>query len=268
MSPRLGVGAVGDIRARPVDMRLAVATAVAWAALALCLGRPFGAVLVVACTGLTLGLVGICLSREGHDRGRPPPTRVRVLPALAAAGFCGALVLLPYAGRLWQARASPLVALASDRAAVTAELTVSADPHQLAATGVAGVPRVAVATTAAAIDAAGRRWRLHAPILVLAPSAGWRGVLPGQRVLVGGTLQRSLDRGATGAVLFAERSPQLVGAPPWWQRAAGRVRDSLRQAAAPLPAEERGLLPGLVDGDTSALDPVLADRFRVAGLTR
>ena len=29
----------------------------------------------------------------------------------------------------------------------------------------------------------------------------------------------------------------------------------------------RGLLPGLVDGDTSELDPVLAERFRVAGLT-
>jgi competence protein ComEC len=34
-----------------------------------------------------------------------------------------------------------------------------------------------------------------------------------------------------------------------------------------LPSEERGLLPGLVDGDTNGLDPVLAERFRVAGLT-
>src|SRR4249920_3689957 len=29
----------------------------------------------------------------------------------------------------------------------------------------------------------------------------------------------------------------------------------------------RGLLPGLVDGATSGLDPVLAQRFQVAGLT-
>jgi competence protein ComEC len=34
-----------------------------------------------------------------------------------------------------------------------------------------------------------------------------------------------------------------------------------------LPDQERGLLPGLVDGDTSGLDPVLAERFRLAGLT-
>jgi competence protein ComEC len=34
-----------------------------------------------------------------------------------------------------------------------------------------------------------------------------------------------------------------------------------------LPPAERGLLPGLVDGDTSNLDPVLIDRFRAAGLT-
>ncbi|HEY7009755.1 MAG TPA: ComEC/Rec2 family competence protein, partial [Jatrophihabitantaceae bacterium] len=40
-----------------------------------------------------------------------------------------------------------------------------------------------------------------------------------------------------------------------------------RAAAGVLPAEERGLLPGLVDGDTNGLDPVLAERFRVAGLT-
>lgn len=45
------------------------------------------------------------------------------------------------------------------------------------------------------------------------------------------------------------------------------MRAGLRQAAAGLPAQPRGLLPGLVDGDTSQLDPVLADRFRVAGLT-
>ncbi|HEY2983395.1 MAG TPA: ComEC/Rec2 family competence protein, partial [Jatrophihabitantaceae bacterium] len=38
-------------------------------------------------------------------------------------------------------------------------------------------------------------------------------------------------------------------------------------ASSGLPALPRGLLPGLIDGDTSGLDPVLAERFRIAGLT-
>ena len=80
-------------------------------------------------------------------------------------------------------------------------------------------------------------------------------------------MQPSLDAGSTGATLFAQRPPELVGRPPWWQRVAGRVRAGLREASTVLPVEERGLLPGLVDGDTNGLDPVLVERFRVAGLT-
>jgi len=59
----------------------------------------------------------------------------------------------------------------------------------------------------------------------------------------------------------------LIGSPPWWQRAAAVVRASLRHAVSGLPPEERGLLPGLIDGDTTNLDPVLAEHFRLAGLT-
>jgi competence protein ComEC len=67
--------------------------------------------------------------------------------------------------------------------------------------------------------------------------------------------------------LFAQTGPIRIGSPPWWQRAAGAVRSSLRRAASGLPADARGLLPGLVDGDTANLDPVLAEHFRLAGLT-
>ena len=34
-----------------------------------------------------------------------------------------------------------------------------------------------------------------------------------------------------------------------------------------LPSDERGLLPGLVEGDTSRLDPRLQQDFRRTGLT-
>ncbi len=265
-SSRGGLDPGTDRTPRGVDVRLAGGAAVAWLTLAVCLGRSVAVVLGAAAAGAGLGVLGLRRAGE-RSAGRSLSVAARLVPAVAATGFCVALVLLSYAGRLWQARAAPLSALARQHADVTAELTVSADPRPLAPTGVAGVPRVAVGTTASEFDAAGQRWRLRAPVLVLAPATGWRAVLPGQRVRIEGTLQPSLDRGSTGATLFAERPPRLIGRPPWWQRAAGRVRAALRRAAGPLPSEERGLLPGLVDGDTSGLDPVLADRFRVAGLT-
>jgi competence protein ComEC len=48
---------------------------------------------------------------------------------------------------------------------------------------------------------------------------------------------------------------------------AGAIRLRLRAAASHLPGDQRGVLPGLVDGDTSLLQPDLADAFEKAGLT-
>lgn len=241
----------------PTDVRLATATGAAWLTLAFCLDRSVAWVLVVAGLAIAVGLVALRAARSWH----------RAAPAVAAAGFCTALVLVPFAGRLWQAGTSPLVRIAQARVAVGAELTVAGDPHVLAATGVAGSPRVAVSTDADDLDVGGRRWTVSGPVLVLAPAPQWAEVLPGQRVRIDGTLQPSLDAGSTGATLFAQKPPVLLGRPPWWQRGAGTVRGALRKASSGLPGEERGLLPGLIDGDTNGLDPVLAERFRVAGLT-
>ena len=92
-------------------------------------------------------------------------------------------------------------------------------------------------------------------------------MLPGQRLRVDGALQPQLGGGSLSVTLFQHGAPRRLGRPPWWQRLAGHIRDGLRRAARVLPDPERGLLPGLVDGDTSRLDPVLAQNFRTAGLT-
>jgi competence protein ComEC len=241
-----------------VDVRLAVGTAVAWLALEACAGRSALAVLLAGSAAVAVGVAAVL--RAGRRAGGPAA-------AVGLVGFCVAMLLLPYAGRLAVVRASPLTALAASGSAVTLELVVTADPKMLAATGVAGVPRVAVATSAVLVSAAGRRWTSGGDVLVLAPAAPWREVLPGQRVQVDGTLAPSLDPGSLSVTLFARAPPVLIGRPPWFQRMAGRVRAGLRSAAASLPPAERGLLPGLVDGDTAGLDPVLVERFRVAGLT-
>jgi competence protein ComEC len=192
---------------------------------------------------------------------------VRGAAAVALVAFCVTLVLIPLAGRLARSRASPLTELAQRRASVTVELRVTADPRVLAANGVGGSPRVAVESAASSVTTAGRRIQAEGGVLVLATAAPWRDVLPGQRIRIDGTLSPSLDRRSMSVTLFADSAPLLIGSPPWWQRAAGTIRSSLRRAAAGLPPDTRGLLPGLVDGDTAGLDPVLAEHFRLAGLT-
>ena len=113
----------------------------------------------------------------------------------------------------------------------------------------------------------GGRCRLRDRCWCSAPAAAWRTVLPGQRVRLDGRLEPPLSGGLLAATLSARTDPVLLGRPPPWQRVAGAVRAGLQRASAGLPELARGLLPGLVDGDTSRLDPVLANRFQTAGLT-
>jgi competence protein ComEC len=111
-------------------------------------------------------------------------------------------------------------------------------------------------------------WRpADSPILVLSYGSGWDGLLPGQHIDVSGRLSPPRHGDDVAAVLDARAAPMRVGRPPWWERAAGRVRLSLRRACGGLPTDARGLLPGLVDGDTSAVPADLQTDMRVTGLT-
>jgi competence protein ComEC len=239
-----------------VDLRLASGAAGAWAASLWALTASARPVLAVAGVALLIGAAGL---RLGRRRAAP-----RVV---GLVGCCIAVVLAPLAVRLHQAQHGDLVRLAVARTEVTAELRVSADPRLLAATGAAGAARVAVPARLTALWLAGRRTTVGGAVLVLAPAAGWRELLPGQRVRADARLAPPRPGDLLTATLSARGRPSLLGPPPWWQRSAARVRSGLQAAARALPDQERGLLPGLVDGDTSRLDPVLAERFRVAGLT-
>ncbi len=245
------------VAAPATDFRLAVGAGAAWLAVATALGQGARWTLIAALVIGVLGLLALGLvARLGP-----------IAASVALAAFCAVLALAPLSARLHRASSGPLTTLARARAAVTAELTVTADPRLLTAKGVAGSPRMAIDAHLRSAMVAGRTVRVSGSVLILGPAGAWTDVLPGQRVHLDGTLQPPLGNGLLQAVLVAEDAPELVGQPPWWQRGAGRVRESLRQASATLPRQPAGLLPGLVDGDTRDLDPVLAQRFRIAGLT-
>jgi len=243
--------------ARGVDLRLALGAGAAWLAVIAGLGWSPSRVAELGLSAIGVGALLLVLSRRGTAGAA----------AVALCAFCVALVSLPLAARLAQARDSPLAALARDRVAVTAEVVVSSDPRPLAATGPGGGARMAVDARVVSVAVAGHVTRVGGAVLVLGPAGGWRDVLPGQRVRLDARLQPPLSGDLLTAVLEDQADPVLIGHPPWWQRAAGTVRSSLRTASSGLPEQERGLLPGLIDGDTSGLDPVLSERFRTAGLT-
>lgn len=240
----------------PVDLRLAIGALAGWAAVLWGLGQSAVHVALAVAVMVLVGAVLLAAARWWQ-----------VLHIAAFAACCSAVLLAPLAVRLHLAHDGGLPRLARAGTEVTAELTVQGDPRSLAAHGTSASPRVAVDAQLRSVMVAGRRTKLSGAVLVLGPADAWRGVLPGQRVRIDGRLSPPLPGNLLAATILERGEPVLIGRPPWWQRCAGQLRSGLQRAAAGLPVLPRGLLPGLVDGDTSRLDPVLADRFRVAGLT-
>ena len=253
--PSASPPAVGSVAA-PLDMRLGVGAVAAWLAVSMTLGRSPVVALLVAVGSVLVGLAAWVAARQGGHG-----------TALTVAAFCVALVLLPLSARLARARDSPLAHLALSHANVTADLRVTSDPRPLTGGGPASAaPRVAIDADLTAARFADRTLVLDGRVIVFAPARTWRELIPGQLVRSRVRLAPAANAGLLSAIAAAQSAPERIGQPPWWQRAAVVVRSSLRQAASTLPAPVRGLLPGLVDGDTSELDPVLAEHFRTAGL--
>ena len=239
------------------DLRLAVGAVAAWIAAAIALSSgPLGAAVMAGVAGL-IGAAALALRHSARAIGA----------VIALAAFCVVLVLAPLSARLAVSHGSELAQLARARVDVTAEVTLTGDPRPLVAKGVAGSPRAIVDAHVDSVLVAGRPVDASGPVVILGPAGLWHDALPGQRLRLDATVQPPLDGDLLTATLLAQSDPQLIGQPPWWQRAAGRVRSSLRAASSTLPSEEAGLLPGLIDGDTTQLDPVLSEHFRIAGLT-
>jgi competence protein ComEC len=185
--------------------------------------------------------------------------------AVLLGAACGAIAT---AARVSVREAGPLAALVSRGATVHVDLVVRDDPRALR--GSRGLPPtylVAVDLTAVRTDHPATALRLDARALVLGGSAAWRSVLPGQRVSTSGRLLAPRGGDLRAAVLSVKEAPRLRGRPPWPQRAAGALRAGLQRACEPLPDQAGGLLPGLVVGDTSRLDPALEADFRTTGMT-
>lgn len=242
---------------QPLDLRLGLPALAAWAVA--WQGRLVPPA-TLASLGLLAALAGAALLLRTSSG--------RALVAAAVLG-CAAASALVTALHTQGRGSGPLVEAAARGAAVSAEVVLRDDPRSVTSSrAVLAVRSVVVARVEVRrVDVGGRRVLLRQPVLVLSEDASWLGLLPSQRVRVEGLL-RAAERGDdVAAVLSTRGPPQLIGEPSAVQRAAGRLRQGLRDAVARLPAAERGLLPGLVDGDTGQLDPALREDFRATGLT-
>ncbi len=253
--PTHAPGGAAETRA---DLRLVPAASAAWlGALAAGPGRSVPAV-ALAVAGALLGAAVLLLLR-------PVAAWALVLGATLA---CGGAVLAATTVRAVATGTGVVAALAQDRAVATVDLVVTGDPRVLPSDRFGpAAERVLVRARVHSVDARGHRWRTRVPVVVVAEAGEWAELLPSQQVRADVRLAPARPGDDTAALLLARGPPDEVGPPSRVQRVAGVLRAGLRDSVAGLPAAERGLLPGLVVGDTSAMPPGLVEDFRSAGLT-
>lgn len=244
---------------RRADVRMLVPALVGWALLATTLtwaATPRW----VACGVLTVVVAGVLA-------GGARAPRIRAAPGWGSAVLVlGVTLLLQVAGSGQHAlrAAGDLDDLSRARAVVTLDATVTSDPHVPPATG-GRAPLVMLRVAAHEVTGRGRTAGAHGPVAVRGPDSllavRWH-----DRVRLRGRLAPPQPGAGEVAVLRVSDVVVLEPAGPV-ARVAEHLRAGLRRAVDPTPADARGLLPGLVIGDTSRTPPELTEAMRATGMT-
>ncbi|WP_223252977.1 ComEC/Rec2 family competence protein [Arthrobacter sp. AFG7.2] len=260
---------------RRMDVRLAMPAAAVWAAALAGLWLQPAALAVLCCGCVAAGV--LMLKRPGRRsagfRGRRAPeagrepARRSFLATGAVALFLAAATAAHSAVAAGQRFEGPLAeAIASGKSAV-AVVEVAGAPRPLAAPGQAGPPeRWSVPVWTRDVSTGGVLLRTRAQLMVMGGGA-WGNVVPGQVLRAAGKL-RPADPGREEAgILAASAAPGKPGQSPILERSAKELRERFVAASSFLAPDPRGLLPGMVTGDTSALDEGLNNAMKVVGMT-
>lgn len=113
---------------------------------------------------------------------------------------------------------------------------------------------------------AGRRWASDSRLTVYGQGGGWSSVVPGQGLSLSGRLSQQPRGPIPVLVLHARSPPDVTSGAPWWYRAASTMRRELAISAADLEGDVRGLLAGLVVGDTSGISDGLDADAKATGI--
>ena len=244
---------------RVTDLRLLVPVLVAWGLVAALLGWPgwvAGAVLVVVGGGAAVGV-----ARRGRLGTAAPLVTLT----------CVATMLVVVALFAWTAvrESGPVRELAQERAVVTLVATVATDPHPVAggAGGAGSRPFVVVTLDVHEVTGRGLTTRVQSPVLLIGPPA-LMGLRWHERVRLVGRLGPT-DDPADDVVAIADSrgAVEVLARPGVVDRVAETVRARFAEATAGLPTDARGLLPGLVIGDTTRTPPDLTAAMQATGMT-
>ncbi|WP_137989355.1 ComEC/Rec2 family competence protein [Streptomyces vilmorinianum] len=258
----------------PADLRLVLPALAAWGAAALAVGATgwwvFAGVLT-STLGAAVLLATVVARGSPAGRGLRATAGAAVLLCAAAGAASGGL----HAADL---RRGPVPGLAAEYARADVEVTVTSDPRLTR-------PRIRgdrTAPVSVVLDGEATRIEAHhgavhrtrTPVLLIVPAGGaqreWLGLLPSTRLRTTARLAPPLrpeDRFAAVLRVDGAGPPRITGPPSAVQRTAGELRAGLRRATDGLAPDARALLPGLVVGDTSRIEPELSDAFEATDLT-
>ncbi len=226
------------------DVRLVPAAVVVWGVSAWLTTR--GSTPSVAVAAVAVVVAGVVLTRW-----RP----------LALVAGCLAIVAVSCAWRTSVAESSPLNELAERHRSGTFELAVSRDAIGFEQHG---APQAVVQVTVRRAEVAGQRVADagRATAFVEGDAAD---LVVGRHFTAVATLSPS-EHSREVAVLDVTRRGEVSAGATWWE-GAERLRQGMRDAAEPLPARPRALLPALVNGDDARVDAEMETDFQRSGLT-
>jgi len=233
----------------PLDLRLVAAALTGWFLAFVLVGFPGMAWWVSGALAgfLMLGLLVLW----GLGRGS------RVLLVVTACALVALSIALQYS----RSTAGEVLEHVDRGAELTA--VVTSEPRELPSAREGMPPRAVldVRLTAVGGDV------VATPATVFADALTWEGVRLGQSVEFRGTLRLGDPGDRSVVTVSASGEPTVLGEPSRGLRLAEHLRSGLREAVAGQPVDARGLLPGLVVGDTSELPADLEAAMKQVGLT-
>ncbi|MFC0482993.1 ComEC/Rec2 family competence protein [Pseudarthrobacter scleromae] len=274
----LGNGASpgGEAPRRRTDVRLAVPAVAVWAACIAGLWLQPVVLGALCCGSAAAGMLLICRSRQlcppGQRRGTAPGTertsgRRSFLSTSAAALFLAAAAAAHSAAGASQRFEGPLAEAVAAGKSVVAVVEVAGNPRALTAPGHAGTPeRWSIPVWTRDVSTGGVLLRTRAQLVVMG-GGDWGTVVTGQLVRATGKLRPPEQGTEEAAILAASSGPGQATGVPILEGSAKELREQFVAASSFLAPDPRGLLPGMVTGDTTALDEGLETAMKEVGMT-
>lgn len=248
--------APGPLDRPGIDARLLLPALVGWSLVAALL--PLRPMVLTLCAAALAGSGAVLM----HRRWRRRSWVVTGANTLLVTALC----LVATAAHSSVREAGLVPGLAADRASATVEAVVLSDPRLVQTKGVRPTELVIVRVSVRTVVGRGQRSETSTPVMVFGDKS-WAQVRWRERVRARGRFDVADPGDDVVAVFNPSGPPRSAGAPGLVADLAEHVRSGLREAVSGLPDDARGLLPGLVIGDTSRTPKSLTDAMLTTGMT-